>query len=173
MGTAANLDIGPCSITFNSIDLGYTIGGVKVSVATETKDIEVDQEVSPVDTLIQKQALTVVVPLAEYTLENLNMALPGSEIVTDATDATKKKLLLKSQSGASLITFANTLVLHPTSLEDTDKSEDWTFNKAAPVGNLEVLYDKENPKVAEVTFKIFPDTDNTMGIFGDITATPA
>lgn len=176
MGTAANLDIGPCSVKFGTsgseVDLGYTIGGVKVAVETEIQEIEVDQETDAVDALIRKRTVRVEAPLAEYTIENLLIALPGAQLVTDATTPTKKKLLIKSAAGSSLLTLAKSLVLHPTDNLASDVSEDWTFTKAVSVGNVETVYDKENPKVLTLTFRCFPDNGVT-GIFGDTSATAA
>ena len=169
-GTAQNVDIGPCWIKYGTTDLGYTKGGVKVTVEPTIEEIEVDQETEPIDSRITKRNVQVTVPLAEYTLENLHLAFPGSEIVTDNTTPTKKKLVLKSAAGVSLVSAAQELVLHPTDKLPADVSEDWTFPKAVPVGNVEVSYDKENPKIIELTFRAFPDATGVSGIFGDKTA---
>lgn len=177
VGNKQNIDIGPCRVKFGTagaeVDLGYTLGGVKVSISTETKDIEVDQELDPIDTVITKRTVTVEVPLAEFTIDSLKAAIPGVEVVTDGTDPAKKKLLLKSNGGSmvSMLSFAQSLILHPTDRADTDKTEDFTFPNAAPNGSIDITYDKENPKVINATFRCFPDASGVTAIFGDSTAT--
>lgn len=171
-----NINIGPCQVKFGAagaeVDLGYTQGGVKVSFSSEEKEIEVDQVLDPVDTVIIKRVVTVEAPFAEYTLDTVKLALPGSEEVIDGTDPTKKKLLIKStgESMVSMLTYAKSLILHPSNLESSDASEDFTFPNAAPNGNIEVSYDKENPKIITVVFRCFPDEDGVTAIFGDKTA---
>lgn len=169
-GTAENLDIGACWAKYGATDLGYTIGGVTVTVETTVEEIEVDQETEAIDSRITKRNVQVKVPLAEFTLENLRLAFPGSEVIVDATTPTKKKLVLKSAAGVSLLSMAQELVLHPTDKLPADVSEDWSFPKAAPVGNVEFTYDKQNPKIIELTFRAFPDATGTTWIRGDKTA---
>ena len=38
-----NVKLGVCSVTFDGVDLGYTKGGVDVTIATTTKEVMVDQ----------------------------------------------------------------------------------------------------------------------------------
>ena len=148
-------------------DLGYTQGGVAVKVSTETKSIEVDQETEPVIETILSRAIEITVPLAEFTMDNLLLAFPGAEIVTDGTDPTKKKLLLKSAAGVDTSTLVGKLRLHPTDKDVLDASEDFTFNRAMPSGEFEFTYDKENVKIVNVTFKPQPDDDGVFGAYGD------
>lgn len=168
-----NVNVGQCRVKFgesgSEADLGYTQGGVKVSVATETKDIEVDQELDPIDSIITKRTVSVEVPLAEYTIENMLLAIPDAEEVVDGTDPNKKKLLIKSKGG-SMLSYAKSLILHPKDLEDSDKSEDFTFPNAAANGSIDITYDKENAKIVAATFRCFPDADGVTAIFGDISA---
>lgn len=169
-GNAANLNTGPCWVRYGATDLGYTKGGVKIEYKAESVDIEVDQETNPVDVMIKATDYTVSVPLAEYTLENLNLAFPGSEIVTDKTTPTKKKLLLNDAAGLSMYSLAKELVLHPKGLPPEDPSKDWTFSKAVPVGDVEISYDKENVKTITLMFRTFPAA-GVLGAFGDKSAT--
>lgn len=76
------VDIGPCWARFGTTgseaDLGWTQGGVKVSFATESTEIEADQETDPIFDNITKRPISVSVPAIEYTLELIAMALPGA-----------------------------------------------------------------------------------------------
>ena len=177
-------DIGACTIFFKGpddaaeVDLGDTSGCVKINLAQETQEIEVDQKLDPVDEIVTKRTITIDVPLAEYNLTNLQRAFPGSVIVTDSVTATKQKLVISSISGESMADFAGNLRLHPQSAEDADDvSKDWNFLLAAPSGNLDITYDKNNLKIVTVQFKAYPSqaaaTLGQVAIFGDKTATAA
>lgn len=85
-----NVKLGVCSVTFDGVDLGYTQGGVEVTVATETKKVMVDQfGNSEIDEVIMGRTCHAKVPLAETTLQNLVRIMPGATLVaTGATQAT-------------------------------------------------------------------------------------
>ena len=87
-----HVDIGPCWVKFGTLgsetNLGWTKGGVKLAVDTQTTEIEVDQETDPVKTNITKRPITVSAPLAEFTLEVLGFALPGSTLYTNKATLT-------------------------------------------------------------------------------------
>lgn len=77
-----NVKLGVCKLFYGGIDLGYTKGGVEVSVATETYKVEVDQfGKSPINELIMGRTVTVTAPLAETTLHNLVRTMPGATLV--------------------------------------------------------------------------------------------
>jgi hypothetical protein len=74
-----NVKLGVCSVTFNGEDLGYTKGGVEVTIATTTKEVMVDQfGNSPINEYILGRTCTAKVPLAETTLLNLARIMPGA-----------------------------------------------------------------------------------------------
>jgi hypothetical protein len=74
-----NVKMGVCQVSFGGEDLGYTKGGVDVTVATESKPVEVDQfGNSPINEIITGRTCKVKVPLAETTLENLVRIMPGA-----------------------------------------------------------------------------------------------
>ncbi len=171
-------DIGAGRVYFKApgasaeVELGDTQGGIKVTATLETTEIEVDQQLDPVDEIITKRTITVEAPLAEFTLENLALAFPGSKVVTDSATPTKKKLVLGSTSGASMHDYAGELRVHPLSLDAKDKSRDFFFPSAAPLGDsLEITYDKTSLKLVNVKFKAYPSQETaTLGqtvVIGD------
>jgi hypothetical protein len=84
-----NVKIGVCNAFFNNQDLGYTKGGVEVTVSTETHPVNVDQfGKTAINEYIMGRTLKVKVPLAETTLDNLVRTMPGSTLVTDGAFAT-------------------------------------------------------------------------------------
>lgn len=79
-----NVKLGVCQVFFDNVDLGYTQGGVEVSVSTETYKSEVDQfGKTPINEFIQGRQVSVKAPLAETTLRNLVKIMPGATLVTD------------------------------------------------------------------------------------------
>ena len=273
-----NVDIGPCWAKFGTegseADMGWTQGGVKVNFATESTEVEADQETEPIMSNITKRPISVTVPALEHTLEMLAMALPGSTVYYNAATLTtnlegenndlvytaktgngligpgnditieyvnpgalqatcdvsvdekaitvilkhsgdaitataedvknaieadddakalvtvakvdeetmagtvaamsktfltggKQKLVVKSAANQDMTDFAGSLILHPSKKETSDKSMDMWFPKAVPIGSFELDYNKENPKVINIEFKIFPDTDGKSVVIGD------
>lgn len=74
-----NVKLGVCSVTFDGVDLGYTQGGVEVTVETQTKKVMVDQfGNSEINEYILSRSCKAKVPLAETTLENLVRIMPGA-----------------------------------------------------------------------------------------------
>ena len=77
-----NVKLGVCGVIFGGVDLGYTKGGVEVSVKTDTHKVNVDQfGKTPINELIMGREVSVKAPLAETTLENLVLTMPGATLV--------------------------------------------------------------------------------------------
>lgn len=282
MPNIKHVDIGPCWARFGTkdaeADLGWTQGGVKVNFATESTEVEADQETEPLMTNITKRPISITVPALEHTLEMLAMALPGSTLYYNAAKLTtnlagetndliftaktggknigagndvaieyvnpgalqaacavsvedrvitvilkhdgtsitataadvkaaieadddakaivtvafiveetgtgvvsamektlltggKQKLVVKSAANQDMTQFAGSLILHPSKKIAGDKSMDMWFPRAVPIGSFEVGYDKENPKVVNLEFKVFPDNDGKTVVIGDPTTT--
>lgn len=286
MTRIGTIDIGPCDVFFGAlgaeVPMGYTQGGVKLNFDTQSTDVEVDQETEPVLINITKRPITITCPFAEYTLEHMHTALPGSKLFTNAAtlttniagdnndmvftakvnaayagpgndraiaylnpgaltancsvavvpddsqnrvtinvtlkhdgtniiataaevkaaieaspeaaalvsiayansdtgagimtamDATplaggKQLLVLESASNERLITLARGLRLHPTGRATADVSMDMYFPVAAPMGQMDITHDKENPKLINVVFRPFPDSNKRVMYMGDRT----
>jgi len=166
MSDTQNVKLGVCKVTFNGVDLGYTKGGVEVSVSTETHKVEIDQfGKTVINELIMSRNVQVKVPLAETTLENLVATMPGATLVTDAIDPTSKRVDVSTAIGTNLLALAQTLVLHPIALADSDKSEDFTVHKAATAGALQFAYKLEEERVFNVEFNGYPDVANGSKLF--------
>lgn len=76
-----NVKLGVCQLFFAGVDLGYTKGGVEVSVSTETHEVSVDQfGKTLINQLIMGRDCKVKAPLAETTLENMIAIMPGAKM---------------------------------------------------------------------------------------------
>ncbi len=168
-----NVKLGACNVTFDSVNLGFTKGGTKVSFQTQKKSITVDQFGQTImNDIIMGRTGTVSVPMAETDIVKLAKVIQGATIVTDATTSTKKKLLIPTAIGTSLIETAAVLTLHPTALASGSKNEDVTVPLAAPTGAMTFEYQFENERVYMVEFQMYPDpTTGLLFIIGDPTAT--
>lgn len=102
-----NVKLGVCQVFFDNVDLGYTQGGVEVSVTTDTRKVEIDQfGKTPINEAIQGRQVSVKVPLAETTLRNLVKIMPGATLVTDGVQAGNVVTFTVNPTAAQTITIA-------------------------------------------------------------------
>ncbi len=166
-----NVKLGVCRITFGGEDLGFTKGGVDVSVETETHEVTVDQmgEV-PINEYITSRTCTVTVPLAETTLENLVKIMPGATLVTDA-ETQAKRVDVPTAVGQSLLKTAQELVLHPVANDAEDKSEDFIIPKTNTRGSMDYSYNLDEERIYSCEFKAYADENGLLFKVGDKAAT--
>lgn len=170
MPDATNIKIGACSVTFNSVDLGHTKGGVEVTYAPEFADITADQYGNtPIDKALTGEVMTVKVPLTESQVANLNVAAPLSTLA-GATDA---RATVGKDAGARLGAQAAQLVLHPLVNGASDYSDDIVLHKAVSHGEVVLPFMVDEQRVIEVEFIALIDTTksngNYLGHMGDST----
>lgn len=164
-----NVKLGVCMVKFNGVDLGYTIGGVEVAVKTDTHKVNVDQfGKTPINEYIMGREVSVKVPMAETTLENLVRIMPGATLITDAVDPLKMVVNVSTAIGTNLLDVAQALVLRPVG--KTDASEDFTVFKAGTAGALTFAYKLENERVFNVEFSGYPDPTGRLFAVGDTSA---
>lgn len=165
-----DLELSPCAVYFGTEgseeDLGRTEGGVRVVFTTDVADLMSDQwGTQPEDQMITGQGCRVTVPLAEYTLDNLAIAL-NQTVIGDALIEGDRLV------GTKLSDMANSLLLkeYKNGVVSED-SENWIrFPIAAPVGNPEILFSRTDQRIIEVEFVCFPDTSNILYYIGDESA---
>lgn len=88
MSDIKNVKLGVCQIFLNGEDLGYTKGGVEVSVKTDTHKVQIDQfGVTPINEYIMGREVSVKVPLAETTLDNMVAIMPGAKLYSNGAAA--------------------------------------------------------------------------------------
>ena len=165
-----NIRMGTCRVLYAGVDLGYTSGGVEVTVATTTHETKVDQFGDTVaNEYIMGRSITIKAPLIETTLENMAQLMPGSTLVTDNTDPSKpkKKVVVTSGTGISLLERAKEMVLHPIAKAEDDHSEDLVIPLSATAGAMNFSYKYDDERVFECEFKGYPQADGTLFIYGD------
>jgi len=171
----AGLDLGPCRVYFgvaaSEVDLGKTQGGVRVTFAEDAADLMSDQfGTQPEDQVITGQSCEVVVPMADYDLDNLAIALNQSELALGADSGIAGSVLV----GTKRSSLAQSLLLkkYVDGVISSDTQNWMRFPVAAPIGNVEVPFDGSTQRVIETTFKCFPDStaSNRLYYIGDETA---
>jgi hypothetical protein len=81
--TTKNVKLGVCQVFLGGVDLGYTQGGVEVTVKTDTHKVNVDQfGKTTINEYIMGRDVSAKVPLAETTIENMVAIMPGASIAT-------------------------------------------------------------------------------------------
>lgn len=168
MASIANVKIGACSVKFNNVDLGHTKGGVTVAYEPEYHDITVDKYGNTVaEKVLIGESLKVTVPLAEYTIANMAIAMPAGTATADLVS-------LGKDAGERMLQYAAQLVLHPLANDSDDLSEDVVLHKAIVAEPIEFKFEYEGEKVAEVVFQALIDENKTsgnrLGFIGDSTA---
>ena len=169
-----NVKLGVCKVTYGGTDLGFTKGGVEVSVETQTHEVTVDQMGdTPINEYITSRTCTVTVPLAETTLENLVKIMPGATLIADTADETKKYVSVPTATGQSLLKVAQELILHPIANADEDKSDDFTLPKAATAGAMSYSYKLDDERIYSCEFKAYADEQGNLFKVGDPSAVAA
>lgn len=158
-----NLEMGPCNVTFKTVDLGLTKGGVEVEFGTEVANKTADQFGDTIiDDVIKGRVVKVKVPMAEADLAKLASVVPGSTLVGTTT----KKLVIKTSVGTSLRALAGVLTLSPKG--SVDASRDVTIPLAMPKGDMSFSYKHDEQRVYMVEFTGYVDLDTEeLFIIGD------
>jgi len=169
MADVTNVKVGACSITYNGVDLGHTKGGVEMSYEPVYHDVSVDKYgESVVEKYLTGEKWTIKVPLAEFTIANLKVAMPQGTF----GGAGNARLTLGHSAGTKATTSAAQLVLHPLNMGT--RANDIVLHKAYVASTVELAMKVDEEKLMEVTFEALVDetkTDgNYLGMIGDSTA---
>lgn len=169
MADITNVQVGVCTVSFNGVDLGHTKGGVTISYEPEYKDVQVDKYGN---TVVEKKLIgekfSAKVPLAEYTIANLKVAMPQGSYA----GAANARMTVGKTAGASAKSNSYQLVLHP--IQEGTRRHDIVMHKAYVDSAIEILHTNEDEKLIEVTFMALLDETksdgNYLGLIGDSTA---
>lgn len=170
--TPSNIKLGACDVTFDTLDLGGTKGGVDVSIKVESYDVKADQVGgTPLKSLITGTIVEVKVPMLETNMAKLHAVIPQSTTVGVAPALTG--LEIGSGINLDLLSFAKVLKLHPTGVAAETTDQDFTAFLAVPLPNFSFKYMVGQERVYEVTFKCYPDlahVNQRICAFGAYTA---
>ena len=165
MPEATLKDLGPCQITFDSVDLGKTMGGVTFrDSVVEVKVLEDQAGSTPVDTILTGRTIEVEVPMSRSTLAQLAKVIPGAS-------NGGSYVLVKNQAGIARAANAALLVLQPL-VDGVASGDALTIFLASPSTDIELTFDNENQRVYKVKFIAYPDADNSNRLY-QIGGTPS
>jgi len=135
----------------DAVDVGFTEGGVTIEKSCETKEIEVDQVVGPVDSVRTKESWIIKFSMAEISLANLALAMgyPTTAVAGSTLSA----------GGPAADITARTMYINVKGPgPGTGK---WTFWKVKPTGKTSAPYKKADKTVIDVEFQALVDTTKT------------
>lgn len=117
MSDTKNVKLGVCKVFYDGVDLGYTQGGVDVTVKTETHKVNVDQfGKTTINEVILSRDVTAKTPLAETTLENLVKIMPGAVLTeVGGAAATGTITIASNPSDGDTVTVNGVVVTFKTS----------------------------------------------------------
>lgn len=143
-------DLGPCTITFNGVDLGKTKGGVIFRDQEEQVEVKEDQAgATPVDHISLGRKITIEVPMTRSTLAQLTAVIPG-------VSSFGSYLRVSNHAGIARASTAAQLIIAPL-VDGVAGSDRLTVFKASPKMDMELQFDNENQRVYKVTFNVYPD----------------
>lgn len=161
-GTAANIRVGACQITFNSVDLGHTLGGVKIKYNPKYTELNVDQYgKTRLDMALLSEMFEVDVPLAEVVYQSWKYSMPVA--TATAGTGTAGKIVTGANAGALLSASAFALTLHPLAKSAGDTGEDITVFKAVVFDIGDVEYSPDKQRVINVQFTGLIDETQPVG----------
>lgn len=172
-----NVPIGPAIVEFdegaNLTTFDITKGGISFQMSTSTQEVQVDQYGDTVVKEIMKgRTAEVKVPFALSDLERLSKVMPNSTYTEGEGGAVR--LDVKASAGFDMLSTAKKLVIKPT--DPLATANDWiTIPVAGPSADIEYTYNADNERIANITFKAYPDVNNGGLLFtmGDETVTVA
>ncbi len=152
-----NVRLGQCDITYNSVALGYTNGGVEVAVKNDVQEVMIDEYGSaPVKSYHKGTRIEIKAQLSEYAYATLAQVLNGATLNEGAT----VDEVTIGQKGGIALTGA-LLTLHPTTVTGT--AQDVEIYKAVVIGESKLPFKLEGETTYEVTWLALIDETKDNG----------
>lgn len=150
MANIQNVRMGVCSISYNGVDCGHTLGGTKATITRKLTPLKVDKYGdSPVDQVVTDVQLVVDAKIAEPVVSLIKMAIPEGDYEQGASG---NRLGIPAGEGAALRAGSAVLVLHPLSKAATDFSEDLTIYNAVASSSPVLNYEVAGQRVFDLQF---------------------
>jgi hypothetical protein len=111
------------------LDLGYTEEGSVFTISPEFEDVEVAEEIDPIDILPTGRAMTVEFALAELTAINMQYVLNGGTITTGTGLKTFEPALASAAPTYLALAWEDTLAAH---------KERYVWRRCIQTGDIEI-----------------------------------
>jgi hypothetical protein len=160
MSCADNVKVIPMEVSWSSSAIGLTDGDIEFTIEEQLVDITAHSEGTNILTAIRTgKSAEVAITLKEVSPVRLKQIFGAAGFVGQASGASGSDTVLgmgNSKDFTQVTAQAAKLVLHPANKASNDRSEDIAAWKAYPVPGS-ITFSGENPALASVTFRIFPD----------------
>jgi hypothetical protein len=174
-GTLANIKVEPCTVTWNSVDLGYTEGDIEVAFEETLVDVTAHQTGSLILDAIRTGARVseISITLKEVSAANIEAILVAGPGAANTPGAGTEVLGYGyNQQFSSVLGDCQKLILHPVSVASGTLTRDWAVWKAYPRLDS-ITFSAENPQTMTISFLVYPDTTKIAGlqfmVYGDHT----
>ena len=137
------------------VDLGGTLGGVKIKVQYKKSPIKADQfGDTDLDSKVSGFMATVETELTQVRdFQILKVLFPHATLVGDAS----KAILFNTAVGDADSDNAGELTLHPQSVGSNDETYDWLVYKAVATAESEYPFSPTEQTKLKITWKVYPD----------------
>lgn len=155
--TPTNMELTPCQITYNSVDLGGSLGNVVVTAKYTKSDIKADQFGTTVlDRRVSGLEINVATEIAEVKNKDFwKVVFPHANEITSGS---VKAIQFNSAVGDGDISNSHQLLLHPLSIAAGTVDFDHTFFKATASAESSFELSPTSQAKLKVVFNVLPDT---------------
>ncbi len=152
-----NIRLGQCDITYNSVALGYTNGGVEVAIKNDVQEVAIDEYGSaPVKSYHKGTRIEVKAKLSEFAYATLVQVMNGAVLNEGST---VDEVTIGQKGGIALA--GALLKLHPTLVSGV--SQDVEIYKAVIIGETKFPFKLEGETTYEVTWVALIDESKADG----------
>jgi hypothetical protein len=158
-----NIRLSACSVFFNGNDLGFTVGGVDLTVKTTSTDFKVDHfGYWTVNSLITGRTISVKMALAETDIGSLTNALTAPGMVGIGGSSSNEPGINIGYGGGGLAS-NNQAVLALIPVEPIDGQNIYIWIPCATLtGDLEMSFKYDTVRTMSVEFTGRPDDNNNI-----------
>lgn len=144
------------------VDIGYTIGGLRLNVATTFDDVKVDQAIDPVLTVPTGRTIQLSGNMGEFTTSNMKLATgQGTSSTTAATSGVRGHTDLAFDATIALTYLAVGFDVHASGDGESFRPVAW---RSQPRGNPQVQFQSSAPATIPFEVECFPDPNNSNRI---------
>jgi hypothetical protein len=159
------------SNTAGYTNVGYTMNGLELTFQPDFGEVQVDQLLDVAKLFKQGMQVSLATAFAEATLENLLLAIAGSDSDLDGNKGTSDGLVLDMQSGrlGECPVERGIVAVGPGTGDcvDSDSIERvYTAYRALSIENVTVSAKRDEASMFEVTFRLLPEDGS--GSYGKI-----
>lgn len=168
--TPGFFELTPCRVNYKGVDLGATLGNVKVIIKEELADLKSDQlGKTVIDRKVSGFNCHVETSIAEnQNKNNWKVIFPAHKLITN--NIGQKQFYFDSTVGFSMADLAGPLILHPLSRVNSDLSGDFLIYLATANGSSEYEFGPDKQIAMKIHWDMYPDFTTSPPrflLFGD------